>query len=120
MLLLLIFWARLISKPKRRFLLDFSVFLYLLPIYLVIDIVEYSITNTVFNIIGKASYTILVVRLIAIIVKFGILLIAIYKIYFLKVHQKAVYLVAYFFIVPICLLILKGVRLILRNKLLVK
>ena len=111
-LLVVVLWARTLTRNARRYWADIAALSYLLPIVLIVDIVDYCAMNLTFRVIGDdvllfvgaTSLFMLLFPLIA----YGLLLRVVDRVYFFATGwRRAIHLTGYVMVVPVILFFLK-------------
>lgn len=111
-LLVVVFWARVLAGRARRYWTDLAALSYLLPLALLAEIIEYGAINLLYRTIGQsallfASATLLILILAAFVV-YGVVLRVVDQVYFTHGWRRIVYAAGYLTVVPVLLFVLQA------------
>lgn len=108
-LLVVVFWARALARPTRRFWTDLAALLYLLPIPLIVKIVGCCAINLIFRMIGESALligSIFIIIMLKEFIVYSIVLRVVDQVYFKRRWQRIIHVIGYVMVVPVLLFVL--------------
>ena len=113
-LLVVVFWARVLAGRTRRYWTDVAALSYLLPVVLIAHIVVYCAINLVFRMIGESvllfAGAVLLIPMLSAVIVYGIVLRVVDQVYFARGWQRVIHITGYVMFVPVVLCVLYTAR----------